>query len=154
MGFFIGYVRDNFLSTPPTKKSKQYSRRFALGASNVCLVHGRKPDVLRPGILGMRASNSYGHTTTAGHKYRVHPPHKKSGRERQLSSSSEKLQKLDGAPQSQRARRCSVLRQSGHPHKNYSTPPHDCNTLLLNIPMGGAGCVFGGVLSLCMAVAA
>ena len=31
--------------------------------------------MLRPGILGMRGFNSYGHTTTAMHEYRVHPSH-------------------------------------------------------------------------------
>ena len=32
-----------------------YSPRFALGASNVCLV-GENPDVLRPGTVGIRGS--------------------------------------------------------------------------------------------------
>ena len=30
--------------------------------------------MLRACIVGMRGSNSYGHTTTAMHEYRVHPP--------------------------------------------------------------------------------
>ena len=39
-----------------------------------CLSGPLKPDMLRPGIVGMRGSNSYGHTTTAMHKL-SNPPH-------------------------------------------------------------------------------
>ena len=53
------------------------TRRTPHGASrlaqeNVCLV-GEKPDVLRPGIVGMRVND---HTTTAMHKLSTPPPKK------------------------------------------------------------------------------
>ena len=44
--FFVTFL-------PPPCDSPNTSRRFALGASNACLV-GQKPDELRPGIIGMR----------------------------------------------------------------------------------------------------
>ena len=39
-----------------------------------CLPGWCKPDVLRPGILGMQGSYQYGHTTTAMHKLSTHTP--------------------------------------------------------------------------------
>ena len=60
------------MSTPPRPQDNSprqpfdlpnTSRRFALGASNVCLV-GENADVLRPGVVGMRGSTviyEYGH---------------------------------------------------------------------------------------------
>ena len=77
-------LRDSFRTTTPesppppsTVGSPNTSRRFTLGASNVCLV-GLKPDLLCPGIVGMRGC-VYGHTTTAilgvhdNHNERSHP---------------------------------------------------------------------------------
>ena len=48
-----------------TLHSPNISRRFALGAGNVCLV-GEKSDVLRTSIGGLQGS-IYGYTTTAMH---------------------------------------------------------------------------------------
>ena len=58
---------DGFDCSPPhaahsSCHSPNTPRRFTLGASNVYLV-GKKPDVLRPGIVGVRGY-VYGHTTT------------------------------------------------------------------------------------------
>ena len=56
------------LSTPPLLRNT--SRRFALGARDVCLV-GKTPDMLRPGIVGIRESMVM--RTTAMHEMDTPP---------------------------------------------------------------------------------
>ena len=89
----------------PSCDSPSTSRRFALGATNARLVGG-KPDVLRPGIVGMRGSmlirlRSCNVTSTLPHR---HPYHRQSH--------------LPPGPRCSRGRRSHRRRQAGQRRTN------------------------------------